>query len=193
MPLACSPRPSISFPAPITQTSEISLTSCGHLGEFSSTNHTSVLLALNNPQRLALHTPTMYWSLLSLALAPGSWPVSLGPFEKKQQTLARDWWFPHETTISCFSFWLIYLLLSKRRNLGIIWFEKQMIHQLKKKKRKRRLCWWAGVAKISKLQIENCKNGVMAWCEHLLCSQKQLRVFKQNWASVLVFVHAKNN
>lgn len=62
------------------------------VGEFSGSNHTSVLLAPNNPQCLTapplpFPTPTMYWSLPSA----GSWRSARlpGPFEKNQQTLAR--------------------------------------------------------------------------------------------------------
>lgn len=75
------------------------------VGEFSGSNHTSVLLASNNPQSLTTRSPLP--PQLSIdhfrAPAPGGWPVSLGPFEEDQQMLAREtgarltisWWNHH--------------------------------------------------------------------------------------------------
>lgn len=60
-------------------------------GEFSSPNHTSVLLASNNPQCLTAPPPSPPRLCIDHfpAPAPGGRLVSPGPFEKNQQMLAR--------------------------------------------------------------------------------------------------------
>lgn len=90
---AHSPRPSISFPG----TNYPDVRDLTHklqtAGEFSGSNHTSVLLAPNNPQCLT-HPPPSPPDSVSInfpAPAPGGRPVSPGPSEgKNQPTLARE-------------------------------------------------------------------------------------------------------
>lgn len=79
-------------------------------GEFSSPNHTSVLLASNKPQCLTAPRPPHPDYVLITSqrrlLAVGSSPRA--PSRKTsrcwREKRVRDWWFPHETTISCFLF-----------------------------------------------------------------------------------------
>lgn len=104
-------------------------------GEFSRPNHTSVRLASNNPQCLtALRPPHPGYVLITsqrrlLAVGPSPRAPSRKTSRCCREKRVRDWWFPHETTITCFLS-DISLLLSKGWNERIICHERQMIPHL---------------------------------------------------------------
>lgn len=153
---AHSPRPSISFPG----TNYPDVRDLTHklrtAGEFSGSNHTSVLLAPNNPQCLTHPPPSPPDSVLItsqrwlLAVAPSL----RAPPEKNQPTLAR------ETGAR--------LMISSRNCHQLLFFFFDVSFLLSKGWNERTVLSWkaddlpsneprrvAGIAKISRLRIAN--------------------------------------